>query len=178
MNWDFCRVEHTFRPTDFGDCIEQVFDCELTILARRLLIARCTENAQTQQKRARTGIIKPITCPVAVAREFSGRHPPDPAGAGTDIAEMDSVPLPCGREFFGKMSPGHLQFPKNWCPEEASIVTSNNLILFFKGNLVFLRGTNGGTEKILLSGSFPDPGSIHTVLIHFFPFHRKSNHYL
>lgn len=65
-----------------------------------------------------------------------------------------------------------------WCPEEASIVTSKNLILFFKGNLVFLRGTNGGTEKILLSGSFPDPSSIHTVLIHFFPFHGKSNHYL
>jgi len=65
-----------------------------------------------------------------------------------------------------------------WCPEEASIVTSNNLILFFKGNLVFPRGTNGGTEKILLSGSFPDPNSIHTVSIHFFPFQDKPNHAL
>jgi hypothetical protein len=63
-------------------------------------------------------------------------------------------------------------------PEEEAIVLSNKLIMFFKGNLVFLRGTNGGTEKILLSGSFPDPGSIHTVPIHFFPFHGKSNHYL
>jgi hypothetical protein len=60
-------------------------------------------------------------------------------------------------------------------PEEASIVTSKNLILFFKGNLVFLRGTNGGTEKILLSGSFPDPNSMHTVPIYFFPFHGKPN---
>jgi hypothetical protein len=63
-------------------------------------------------------------------------------------------------------------------PEEASIVTSKNLILFFKGNLVFLRGTNGGTEKILLSGSFPDPNSMHTVPIHFFLFHGKPNHSL
>jgi hypothetical protein len=61
------------------------------------------------------------------------------------------------------------------CPEEASIITSNNLILFLKENLVFLRGTNGGTEKILLSCSFPDPNSIHTVPVHFFLFHGKPN---
>lgn len=51
-------------------------------------------------------------------------------------------------------------------PEEASIVTSNNLKSFFKRNLVFLRGTNGGTEKVLLSGSFPDLKLIHAVSLH------------
>ncbi|WP_263587575.1 hypothetical protein [Sphingopyxis sp. GC21] len=62
-----------------------------------------------------------------------------------------------------------------WCPEEASIVTSNNLILFFKGNLVFVRGTNGGTELFLLSGSFPESNSTHIVSIHSFPLHGKPN---
>jgi hypothetical protein len=62
-----------------------------------------------------------------------------------------------------------------WCPEEEAIITSNNLILFFKENSIFLRGTSGGTEKIILSGSLPDLSSIHTVPIHFFPFHGKPN---
>jgi hypothetical protein len=60
-------------------------------------------------------------------------------------------------------------------PEEASIVTSNNLILFFKGNLVFVRGTNGGTKLFFLSGSLPESNSTHIVSIHSFPFHDKPN---
>ena len=60
-------------------------------------------------------------------------------------------------------------------PEEASIITSNNLILFSNDDLVFVRGTNGGTDIFFLSGSFPESNSIHTVSIHFFRGHRKPN---
>ncbi len=45
-------------------------------------------------------------------------------------------------------------------PEEESIISSNNLILFFNGNLIFIHGTNDGTELFLLNGSISESNFI------------------
>ncbi|MFM2410445.1 MAG: hypothetical protein RL481_1273 [Pseudomonadota bacterium] len=41
-------------------------------------------------------------------------------------------------------------------PEEDSIIQSKILILFFNDNLIFIHGTNDGTELILLNGSISE----------------------
>ena len=67
-----------------------------------------------------TGIDVTGACPSLPLGSFWGECPPDSAGSRARIALVMECPFACAREFFGKMSPGHLLLPKNWCGREDS----------------------------------------------------------
>lgn len=51
-------------------------------------------------------------------------------------------------------------------PEENAIISNNDLILFFKGNFVFLGGTNRGTKNEFFNGSCSQIYCSLTVSLH------------